>query len=118
MDLLCNRKDGVAFIALVGQFWQREDLQAFECAVKESISGGCLIAVIDVDHLSFINSMGLGMLARSFLRFRDSGGKMILYRPRSCVLEVIEISGFKTFMPIASDEKELEGLIQGSDRIL
>ncbi len=113
MDLLCNRKDGIVFIALVGQFWQKEDLQAFECAIQESISGGCLTAVIDVDHLSFINSMGLGMLARSFLRFRDSGGKMILYRPGSCVLEVMEVSGFRTFMPIASDEKELEELLQG-----
>ena len=36
---------------------------------------------------------------------------MVLYKPRSGVLEMLEVSGFEEFMPIAGDQSELEKYI-------
>jgi anti-anti-sigma factor len=111
MQISSSNKGKIRVITLVGQFWQKEDLKAFESAVEDSIREGICHAVIDIDHLSFVNSMGLGMFVNAYRRFTDAGGVMVLYKPRSGVLEMLEVSGFEEFMPIAGDQSELEKYI-------
>jgi anti-anti-sigma factor len=111
MEMSCNKNGNNGFISLIGQLWQKEDLLTVGDAVETFIQDKILTIVLDIDRLSFINSAGLGLIARIHSQVLNAGGKMILFNPHSSVLEVIEISGFDLFMTIAKTEDELKALL-------
>lgn len=111
MEISCSTTGNAGFISLIGQLWQKEDLSTVGDAVETYIQDKILTIVLDIDRLSFINSAGLGLIARIHTQVRDAGGKMIVFNPHSSVLEVIEISGFDLFMTIAKTEDELKAVL-------
>jgi anti-sigma B factor antagonist len=111
MEISCSTTANTGFISLIGQLWQKEDLSAVADAVETYIQDKILTIVLDIDRLSFINSAGLGLLARTHARVQEAGGKMIIFNPHTSVLEVIEISGFDLFMTIAKTENELKAAL-------
>jgi anti-anti-sigma factor len=66
--------------------------------------------ILDLDGLSFVNSMGLGLLVRLNTWFTAAGGRFILYRPRSTVHDVIAVSGLRRFIAVADTTAELDVL--------
>jgi anti-anti-sigma factor len=111
MEILCSTSGNAGFISLIGQLWQKEDLKAVEDAVETYLQDKVMVIVLDIDRLGFINSAGLGLIARIHARVKDAKGKMIIFNPHSSVLEVIEISGFDLFMNIAKTEDDLKALL-------
>jgi anti-anti-sigma factor len=111
MEISCSTSGNIGFISLIGQLWQKEDICAVGDAVETYIQDKILTIVLDIDRLGFINSAGLGLIARIYARVNDAGGKIIILNPHSSVLEVIEISGFNLFMTIAKTDDELKAAL-------
>jgi anti-anti-sigma factor len=111
MEISCSTTGSTGFITLIGQLWQKDDLKAVETAVESLSVNGTLKIVVDIDRLSFINSQGLGLIARIFSQLQEKGRTMVLFNPHSSVLEVIEISGFDQFMTIAKSDEELKAIL-------
>jgi anti-anti-sigma factor len=107
MELTFSTKENAGFITLIGQLWQKEDLDAVENTVNQLVKEKIVTVVLDIDRLSFMNSAGLGLLARIHARLKDAGGKMILFNPHASICEIIEISGFDLFMKIVKTKEEL-----------
>jgi len=108
MEITSNTTEDTGYITLIGQLWQKEDLCAIDEAVENLIQNNITKIVLDLDRLGFINSSGLGLLARTHSRITELGHKFILLNPHSSVLEVIEVSGFDLFMTIAKSADELK----------
>lgn len=111
MEISCSTTGSTGCITLIGQLWQKDDLKAVEDAVENLVVNGILKIIIDIDRLSFINSQGLGLIARIFAQMQEKGGTMLLFNPHSSVLEVIEISGFDQFMTIVKSDEELKAIL-------
>lgn len=108
MEISCSTNGNIGFVVLMGQLWQTDDLNAVEETIDNLIKQKIIKVVLDIDRLGFINSAGLGLLARVHTRLQDAGGKVILFNPHSSILEVIEISGFNMFMTIVKSKDELK----------
>ena len=107
MEISCTIKENVTYVSLVGQFWDPEDIRAFEKIIGACVQERRNRVVLDVDRLSFINSLGLGQLVKAHKTLTDAGGGVVIFRPRSMVLDVIEVSGFQMFMSVVQGEEEL-----------
>jgi anti-sigma B factor antagonist len=112
MEISCNTSENTGFISLIGQLWQKDDLCAIDDAVEKYLKQKITNIVLDIDRLSFINSAGLGLLARTHSKVTEQNGKLILFNPHSSVLEVMEISGFDLFMTIVKTQEELNAALK------
>ncbi len=111
MELSCTKTEKAGIVTIIGQLWQKEDLDAFENAIDMFIKEKIVNIVINMDRLSFINSAGLGLFVRTHKKLNNAKGEMVLYNPHSSVLEEIEISGFNLFMTVAKSKDELDKII-------
>lgn len=92
---------------MIGQFWEPNDFVLFQEHIKELLDKGGKRIVIDLSRVSFISSQGLGLLVTAFNNVKERGGELIMLKPKGCVKEMMEISGFNIFMKIVESDKEL-----------
>ena len=97
-----------ARIQMIGQFWKQDELNLFKKHIKELYEKGAKKIVIDLFRLSFISSQGLGLLVTTFSELKKKDCELILSRPKGCVKEMIELSGFDMFMEIEGFSEDLE----------
>lgn len=95
-------------IQMIGQFWERKDFILFREQVDGLLDKGVSQIVVDLSRVSFISSQGLGLLVQVFSEVKKHNGDLLLFKPKGCVNEVIEISGLDMSMKIIYSEKELE----------
>ena len=108
MDINSGNRGVFRQLTLVGQCWRREDMDTLEEHVSVCITTGRPWVILDLERLSFINSQALGMFVRLHNRCGESGGKLILYQPRSSVRDVIEIADLPQFIAIADTAEDLD----------
>ncbi|NLD93238.1 MAG: STAS domain-containing protein [Fibrobacter sp.] len=111
MEISCNTSENTGYISLIGQLWQKDDLVAVDDAVEKYLNQKITNIVFDIDRLSFINSAGLGLFAKTHSKVTEQNGKLILFNPHSSVLEVMVISGFDLFMTIVKTRIELKAAL-------
>lgn len=89
-----------ATIQMIGQFWKQEELILFKKHIKELVDKGVKNIAVDLYRLSFISSQGLGLFVTTFSELKKKDCELVLNRPKGCVKEMIELSGFDSFMKI------------------
>jgi len=107
MEIASSYRETYFQLSLTGQMWQHEDLEMLERHVDICFKAKRPWIILDLERLTFLNSQALGRLVRLHMRCKDAGGKLILFQPRSNVLDVIEISNLPQFIAIANTEDEL-----------
>jgi len=112
MDILSGTSGNFRKLILAGQFWERDDMDALEEYIDVCIRVGKPDVILDLNRLTFINSLALGLLVKLHTLCKSAGGKLILFHPQSSVKEVIEITGLASFMPVANNETELDSAMQ------
>ncbi len=100
--------DSHGVIQMIGQFWEQNEFNLFRKHIKELYEKGITRIVVDLSRVSFISSQGLGILVAVFSEVKNQKGDLILFKPKGCVKEVIEISGLDMTMKIAQTDEELE----------
>ncbi|MBN1981237.1 MAG: STAS domain-containing protein [Chitinivibrionales bacterium] len=98
---------GVYRIQLIGQFWEQDDLTYFTDSIHHLLMQGAGSIIIDLSRLSFINSQGLGMLVSAHSLIKNKKKMLAYFKPRGCIKELMEISGFFSFMNIIETEQGL-----------
>lgn len=66
----------------------------------ELIEGGCVRMVLDMGHVTFIDSSGLGVLVGAVRRLKERSGAMHLVCTRENVLKIFRITGLDKVFPI------------------
>jgi anti-sigma B factor antagonist len=70
------------------------------------IQGGCTHVIVDLEHVSFIDSSGLGVLVSALRRAREKDGAVRIVCTREGVLKIFRITGLDKVFPIFSDAAE------------
>lgn len=77
-----------------------------EKKVFEFINAGNNKLLLDLEHVSYINSAGLRMLLSVKKQVKRISGKFIVCYLRPEVMEIMKICGFDHVLDIASSEEE------------
>jgi len=72
----------------------------FEKQIVEWMDGGESVFVVELSELDYISSAGLRSVLAVAKKLKAGGGKIILAALQDAVLEVFEISGFSSIIPI------------------
>lgn len=65
--------------------------------------------ILDLRHLSFIDSSGLGALLGRLRLLQQRGGRMAVVRPAPHVRAVLELSGLGRLLPIYASARQALG---------
>jgi len=61
---------------------------------------GCPCVVVDLTHVTFIDSTGIGVLVGALKRARERGGELVLVCPQPRVRRIFEITGLMKVLPL------------------
>ncbi len=64
--------------------------------------------VVNLTEVPFMDSSGLGFLARTHDRLKQDQGQLTLVCPPGYVLDLLKLSNFHTLMAIVATEQEIE----------
>src|SRR5262245_27008949 len=67
------------------------------------IAGTRLAVLMDLQHVSFLASIGLRSLVIPARTIKNRGGKVVLFGPNDMVEKVLKTSGIDTIIPIHHD---------------
>lgn len=101
MNIQRSEENGITILTLEGRL-DSAHTAAYDHAFAEAFSAGARKFVIDCASLVYISSAGLRCILKS-LKQIGSGGKLAIASPAPMVLEIFEISGFKSLLTIRPD---------------
>ena len=92
---------GITKVALDGRL---DIAGASEVDLKMNVvAGSARKLLIDLQHVSFMGSMGLGAIVRPARAVHSRGGKVVLFGPVQMVESVIKSSNIDSILPIYHD---------------
>lgn len=105
MDLLTvstSQRDGWTVLALTGQLdvATAPDLRQ---TLQEVQYAGDGRVVVDLAGVEFLDSFGLGVLIGGVKRARSHGGRLVLAAASQRVMQILELAGLATALPLAPD---------------
>lgn len=77
-----------------------------ESRIAEYLAGCCDPVIIDVSDVGVLSSYGLRMLLATAKTLKAAGGQLHLFGPGPHVMEIIELSGIDTVLPIHPTRKD------------
>jgi anti-anti-sigma factor len=112
MDLhVLGTADGVTRVALIGRL-DAEGVDRVELRFSAAIASVRQPAVVDVSGLTFIASLGLGMLLRVAKVLDRCGSHLVLLNPQPLVHAVLDHTGMLGLLRVTHDEGEAIRLAQ------
>ncbi|MDD4732982.1 MAG: STAS domain-containing protein [Desulfovibrio sp.] len=105
--------DGLRRVTLSGRM-DAAGIKEIEEAFNRGVGQGDLPVVVDMGGVTFMASMGMGLLLRNARELAAKDRRLVLYRPQELVEEVMHIAGLGQLIPIEHDEaKAAEQARQG-----
>jgi anti-anti-sigma factor len=80
--------------------------QPFKAAVDQARQGGCRHLIVNLEHVRFIDSSGLGMLALAATSFKALQRRVSLLKPQQYVREILTLANLAAMIPIYDSEEE------------
>jgi len=97
---------GVVVFRLTGDFISEPDQLSFQQKVRDLVRMGKKRLVVDLEHVHYINSCGIGSLVGALTTLRRSGGEIFLARSTREVRKVFETAQLQlifNFHPTVED---------------
>lgn len=99
-----ERRDRVALVSLVGDVDFRSVPRLRE-TLTDLLTEGHERIVLDLSELTWIDSLGLGVLVAAWKRARAAGTVLVLWRPSSKAGAVLKISRLDRVMTVVLDDE-------------
>jgi anti-sigma B factor antagonist len=74
---------------------------------NNAIQGQVLTCIIDISHLRYINSSGIGVLITILTKFRNKGGEVYLMKPSENVQKLLVITKLNAIFQIIQSEADV-----------
>ncbi|MER7276710.1 STAS domain-containing protein [Dactylosporangium sp. NPDC000244] len=101
-ELATHRRNGHAHLVLTGEL-DLDTAPSLLTAVVAELDTGAREVVVDLTHLSFIDSSGLGTLVGCWRRAKNVGAELVVAHPNEDVRVTLEITGLDQILPITSE---------------
>ena len=78
----------------------------------DHIKNNIRYCIVDISHIRYINSSGIGVLITILTKFRNKGGEVYLVKPSENVKKLLIITKLNAIFNVAEDEEEaVNGLL-------
>jgi len=104
--------DGTRIVTLGGQMDVFTAGAELEELLEECVESASHL-MVDMSQVSFIDSIGLGLLVKTARRLSASGHRLAVLRPHANVRRLIEITGMERWLAVDSSEDEALLLAEG-----
>jgi anti-sigma B factor antagonist len=105
LEIRCEQDGSQCRIALEGEV-DVYTAPGLKDELVKLIEGGCTHVIIDLEHVGFIDSSGLGVLVSALRRAREKDGAVRIVCTRESILKIFRITGLDKVFPIFSDAAE------------
>lgn len=97
-----NLENGVVIVKLNGRL-DLQGAQQIDLPLAGVTAAPTKHALIDISGVSFLASLGIRSLLATSKSISRRGGKMLLINPKPNVMEILEVSGVSSLIPIFED---------------
>lgn len=108
MQITTYQQDGATIMAVSG----RLDAMTAPDFERDSTTIGDAKLILDLSGLAYVSSAGLRSILALAKRLQSTGGSLVLCNVSGLVKEVLEMSGFDSFLPI---HPSLDAALAGGD---
>ena len=109
LEITTERAEGLCVVHLVGEVDVYTAPRLKE-SLLEHIESGCVDIIVDLEHVGFIDSSGLGVLVGALRRVKERSGSIRLACSRDNVLKIFKITGLDKVFPIFGNVAEAGGI--------
>lgn len=106
MDLSIERIGSVTVVRVPGEFLDASTVKAFKEGIGRVIDGGADKVVLDMSHLQFVDSSGLGAILSCLRKLNSAGGDLKLIGMTRPVRALFELVRMHRIMDIYDTETE------------
>jgi anti-sigma B factor antagonist len=110
LEISSGRHGGACVVTLVGEV-DVYTAPALRTRLVEAVESDCSSLVVDMTHVDFIDSSGLGVLVGILKRVSEQGSTMAIVSDREVVLKVFRITGLDRVFPIVPTLAEATGTV-------
>ncbi|HZD69574.1 MAG TPA: STAS domain-containing protein [Actinomycetes bacterium] len=105
LDLRVKHRDEHALVHVSGEV-DLATCPQLRDVLAELIGQGEHHLIVDLEHVTFLDSSGIGVLASALRRIREHGGSLCLTAPKPQVRRVLELTGITKLLPIYANLDE------------
>jgi|SoiMethySBSTD1v2_1073268.scaffolds.fasta_scaffold116263_3 anti-sigma B factor antagonist len=95
--------DDVVILDLVGRLWVQE--LPLQEKVRSLVEEGCRFLILNLEHLEYIDSSGLGQLVSIWTSVRSRHGNINLLRPTEKVRRLLRTTALYIVFDVFEDEE-------------
>lgn len=99
-----RRQDAVTVLELSGWLVALEGDERFRQHIATLVRAGNTNILVDLSHVTYIDSGGVGAMVAAMLHVTRRGGRLKLLSPSSRVVRVLEITGLLAVFEVFDDE--------------
>jgi anti-sigma B factor antagonist len=97
-------KDDVLFIRLEGDLVAGPDTQTMIAAAEKQVEAKVLLCAVDLSHVRFMDSSGMGVLVSLLTKFRNRGGELVLIKPSDHIRKLLIVTKLNAIFTIAEND--------------
>jgi len=98
-------REGIAILALKGRLTVGEASSLRE-KVNEALAAGRKNVILNLQHVDYIDSTGLGSMVICFTTLKKAGGALKLVNPNKRNIELLLLTKLHTIFEVFSDEQD------------
>jgi anti-sigma B factor antagonist len=106
VDLDIKESGAVCVLKLKGRLVGGDAVAQFESAFQQSLAGGHLILVLDLEALPYIDSSGIGSVVNALRQANKIGGTVKLVNPSPFVAKTFKMVGILSLFGLYESEAE------------
>ena len=105
------KEGNILVLALSGDLIGEDNGASILELATDHIKNNVRYCIVDISHVRYINSSGIGVLITILTKFRNKGGEVYLVRPSENVKKLLIITKLNAIFNVAETEEEaVQGL--------
>lgn len=115
MELSFKKKNRTLMIRIYGEIDHHTSADLRRQVESAFMEMGGRNIIFDFKNVIFMDSSGIGMIIGRYKQIRNLGGRICITNANEKIIEIIELSGLKTLVPIYRNIDEAITYTEGRD---
>lgn len=104
LEITQRETDGIYLLALNGRLVLGDESSGFRTTVENLLSSGATRIVVNLEHVNYVDSAGLGALIEAHRKIKAQGGRLKLSNLRPSLKQALEIAKLLPIFETSSTE--------------
>jgi stage II sporulation protein AA (anti-sigma F factor antagonist) len=104
LEIIQRETNGIYFLALTGRLVLGEESIGVRTTVDKLLSSGASRIVVNLEHVDYVDSAGLGALIEVHRKTKEKGGRLMLCHLRPNLRKALEVARLLPIFETSPDE--------------